>query len=39
MYLAQNPDPDRMCYSHFTVATGWETTALVLEADYSSIAL
>jgi len=22
MYLAQNPDPDRMCYSHFTVATG-----------------
>lgn len=24
MYLAQNPDPDRMCYSHFTVATGLE---------------
>ena len=22
MYLAQNPDPDRMCYSHFTCATG-----------------
>ena len=21
-YLAQNPDPDRMCYSHFTCATG-----------------
>lgn len=23
MYLAQNPDPDRSCYSHFTVATGF----------------
>ena len=22
MYMAQNPDPDRSCYSHFTVATG-----------------
>lgn len=22
VYLAQNPDPDRMCYSHFTCATG-----------------
>jgi hypothetical protein len=22
IYLGQNPDPDRMCYSHFTVATG-----------------
>lgn len=22
LYLACNPDPDRMCYSHFTVATG-----------------
>lgn len=22
IYLSQNPDPDRMCYSHFTVATG-----------------
>ena len=21
-YLAQNPDPERMCYSHFTCATG-----------------
>lgn len=21
-YLKQNPDPDRMCYSHFTCATG-----------------
>lgn len=21
-YLAENPDPERMCYSHFTVATG-----------------
>lgn len=23
MYLKTNPDPDRMCYSHFTVATGY----------------
>jgi len=22
VYLSQNPDPDRMCYSHFTAATG-----------------
>ena len=22
LYLAQNPDPERMCYSHFTCATG-----------------
>ena len=22
VYLSQNPDPDRMCYSHFTCATG-----------------
>ena len=22
VYLGQNPDPDRMCYSHFTCATG-----------------
>ena len=22
VYLASNPDPDRMCYSHFTCATG-----------------
>lgn len=22
-YLKQNPDPDRMCYSHFTAATGY----------------
>ena len=22
VYLAQNPDTDRMCYSHFTCATG-----------------
>lgn len=21
-YLSTNPDPDRMCYSHFTTATG-----------------
>lgn len=24
MYLKTNPDPDRMCYSHFTVATGYK---------------
>lgn len=23
IYLKQNPDPDRMCYSHFTAATGY----------------
>jgi len=23
MYMQQNPDPDRSCYSHFTVATGY----------------
>ena len=23
VYLTQNPDPDRMCYSHFTCATGF----------------
>lgn len=22
LYLAANPDPDRMCYSHYTTATG-----------------
>ena len=22
MYLEQNPDPDRQCYSHFTCGTG-----------------
>lgn len=22
VYLSSNPDPDRMCYSHFTAATG-----------------
>ena len=28
-YLAQNPDPDRMCYSHFTCATGtWQTSVV-----------
>ena len=26
MYMAQNPDPDRSCYSHFTVATGFTYT-------------
>lgn len=25
-YLACNPDPDRMCYSHFTAATGTLST-------------
>ncbi|XP_025408140.1 G protein alpha q subunit isoform X6 [Sipha flava] len=29
MYLKQNPDPDRMCYSHFTVATDTENIKLV----------
>jgi len=28
-YLAQNPDPDRMCYSHFTCATDSENIKLV----------
>lgn len=23
-YLETNPDPDRMCYSHFTTATGYD---------------
>lgn len=31
MYLAQNPDPDRQCYSHFTVATG-QITCFWVEA-------
>ncbi|XP_015378974.1 PREDICTED: G protein alpha q subunit isoform X4 [Diuraphis noxia] len=29
MYLKTNPDPDRMCYSHFTVATDTENIKLV----------
>lgn len=29
MYLAQNPDPDRMVYSHFTCATDTENIRLV----------
>jgi len=28
-YLAQNPDPDRMCYSHFTCGTDTENIKLV----------
>ncbi|KAF0301782.1 Guanine nucleotide-binding protein G(q) subunit alpha [Amphibalanus amphitrite] len=28
MYLALNPDPDRMCYSHFTCATGPQRDAI-----------
>ncbi|XP_076064342.1 G protein alpha q subunit isoform X2 [Oratosquilla oratoria] len=28
-YLSQNPDPDRMCYSHFTCATDTENIKLV----------
>nr|XP_040564710.1 G protein alpha q subunit isoform X6 [Lepeophtheirus salmonis] len=28
-YLKQNPDPDRMCYSHFTCATDTENIKLV----------
>ncbi|XP_066591425.1 guanine nucleotide-binding protein G(q) subunit alpha isoform X4 [Prorops nasuta] len=29
VYLSANPDPDRMCYSHFTVATDTENIKLV----------
>ncbi|ODM98650.1 G protein alpha q subunit [Orchesella cincta] len=29
LYLSQNPDPDRMCYSHFTCATDTENIKLV----------
>ncbi|XP_023323021.1 G protein alpha q subunit isoform X4 [Eurytemora carolleeae] len=29
IYLNANPDPDRMCYSHFTVATDTENIKLV----------
>ncbi|XP_071443642.1 G protein alpha q subunit isoform X1 [Hetaerina americana] len=29
VYLDQNPDPDRMCYSHFTAATDTENIRLV----------
>lgn len=29
MYLDQNPDPERMCYSHFTCATDTENIKLV----------
>jgi len=29
MYLAQNPDPERACYSHFTCATDTENIKLV----------
>ncbi|XP_046453292.1 guanine nucleotide-binding protein G(q) subunit alpha isoform X2 [Daphnia pulex] len=29
MYMAMNPDPDRSCYSHFTVATDTENIKLV----------
>lgn len=25
MYLKQNPDKDRACYSHFTTATGFNS--------------
>ncbi|CAK9832924.1 G protein alpha q subunit [Anthophora retusa] len=28
VYLSSNPDPDRMCYSHFTCATGPQKDAL-----------
>eukprot|EP00093_Oithona_nana_P009565 09565.XXX_499803_497153_1 [CDS] Oithona nana genome sequencing. len=28
VYLGQNPDPDRMCYSHFTCATGPQKDAI-----------
>lgn len=26
LYLRENPDPDRQCYSHFTTATGKENS-------------
>ncbi|XP_063703071.1 G protein alpha q subunit isoform X4 [Culicoides brevitarsis] len=29
LYLRENPDPDRMCYSHFTAATDTENIKLV----------
>lgn len=29
VYLRENPDPDRMCYSHFTAATDTENIKLV----------
>jgi len=29
MYMKQNPDPERMCYSHFTCATDTENIKLV----------
>uniref|UniRef100_V9IF85 Guanine nucleotide-binding protein G(Q) subunit alpha n=1 Tax=Apis cerana TaxID=7461 RepID=V9IF85_APICE len=29
VYLSSNPDPDRMCYSHFTCATDTENIKLV----------
>ncbi|XP_022243132.1 guanine nucleotide-binding protein G(q) subunit alpha-like isoform X2 [Limulus polyphemus] len=32
MYLAQNPDPDRMIYSHFTCATDTENIRFVFAA-------
>ncbi|XP_076648628.1 G protein alpha q subunit isoform X1 [Halictus rubicundus] len=28
VYLSSNPDPDRMCYSHFTCATGPQNNAM-----------
>jgi len=30
VYLRENPDKDRQCYSHFTVATGYRRSSLTL---------
>lgn len=30
VYLRENPDPDRMCYSHFTCATGQDFFFILL---------
>ena len=37
MYLALNPDPDRMCYSHFTCATGLSRPGTVAADRRSSV--
>lgn len=33
-YLAENPDPDRTCYSHFTTATGNIYLLLCFECEF-----
>lgn len=30
LYLRENPDPDRSCYSHFTTATGYMILLIIL---------